>query len=392
MPKPLDCDPKRARSLVMDLLSLDGASGQERAVADYVIQRCLAMGFNRKDILFDNAHQRTPLKGNVGNLILHCPGTLSGPRRLLAAHMDTVQPAVGSKPIVRSGKVVDQRGSCLGADDRSGMACVLYGLETVIAQDLPHPPLTLLFTVQEEIGLYGARYCSKSLLKAPGMGFSFDGEDPSLLVIGAPSHTQFDVRVFGIPSHAGAHPEQGVSALMVASRAMAELDEKGWFGAVQKGKHRATANIGSVQGGQASNIVMPSLVLKGEARSHSEAFLDKVVQAYQTSFERAAKRSRNSSGKTATVSFSSQKVYSWFKLASTSPVVRASVKAVQRAGLAAKTHVGFGGLDANWLNAYGIPTVTLGSGAAFPHSDKEYLDLEEYYQSCEVATHLMTTG
>ena len=95
MPRP---DLARARRVVLDLLGIPGRSGEERAVAERICQWLKEAGCPRSAFSFDDAHTKTPLKGDVGNLVVQLPGTLPGPRRLLMAHMDTVPVCVGTKP------------------------------------------------------------------------------------------------------------------------------------------------------------------------------------------------------------------------------------------------------------------------------------------------------
>ena len=49
-----------------------------------------------------------------------------------------------------------------------------------------------------------------------------------------------------------------------------------------------------------------------------------------------------------------------------------------------------GGLDANYLNAKGLPTVTFGAGQHSPHTVDEYADLREYLGGCRLAVALAT--
>ncbi len=49
-----------------------------------------------------------------------------------------------------------------------------------------------------------------------------------------------------------------------------------------------------------------------------------------------------------------------------------------------------GGLDANWLTARGIPSVTMGCGQRDPHTVKETLDLEDFEGACRIALRLAT--
>ena len=127
----------------------------------------------------DDAHRRTPIGGQVGNLVLKLPGTIRGPRRMLSAHVDTVPICVGSRP-VRKGKYVvsANKKTGLGADDRAGAAVLLTAALAILRAKLPHPPLTFLWTVEEEVGLFGARYVRLSKLGKPTLAFNFDGGSP----------------------------------------------------------------------------------------------------------------------------------------------------------------------------------------------------------------------
>ena len=149
----------------MDLMAIRGASGHEGAVAAYITNKLREAGAPASAIRSDNAHKKTPLAGEVGNLIFQLPGTVRGPRRLLMAHMDTVPICVGAKP-VRKGKIVRSADpkTGLGADDRSGVAVVLNAALEILRRKLPHPPLVFLWAIQEEVGLHGARYVQSSLL------------------------------------------------------------------------------------------------------------------------------------------------------------------------------------------------------------------------------------
>ena len=115
-----------ARRVVLDLMAIRGGSGDEKAVAERIVKWLREAGCPKAAISFDDAHTKTPLAGNVGNLIVKLPGTLAGPRRLLMAHMDTVPVCIGTKPVV-AGRFVKSGNPAtgLGADDRAGCAVVL---------------------------------------------------------------------------------------------------------------------------------------------------------------------------------------------------------------------------------------------------------------------------
>jgi tripeptide aminopeptidase len=155
---PPEPDQRRALRTVMELMAIPGPSGQEGKVVAYIIDKLRRAGASAAAIRTDHANKKTPLAGEVGNLIFKLPGTVAGPRRLLMAHVDTVPICVGARPL-RKGDWIESanKESGLGADDRAGAAAVLTAAVEILERKLPHPPLTFFWPVQEEVGLYGAR-------------------------------------------------------------------------------------------------------------------------------------------------------------------------------------------------------------------------------------------
>ena len=96
----------------------------------------------------------------------------------------------------------------LGADDRAGVGVVLTTALEVLKRGLPHPPLTFLFAIQEEVGLYGARYVSATDLGKPKLAFNFDGGAVEKITVGATGGYRMDVAIEGLPSHAGVAPDE----------------------------------------------------------------------------------------------------------------------------------------------------------------------------------------
>lgn len=378
---------------MLELLAIPGVSGDEKAVAERVVKWLREAGCPASAIAFDAAHTKTPVKGNVGNLIVQLPGTLPGPRRLLMAHMDTVPVCLGAKPVV-AGNVVksaDPR-TGLGGDDRAGVAVVLATAVQILKSKLPHPPLTLLFAIQEEIGLYGARFVKAADLGRPKLAFNFDGGAVEKITVGATGGYRMDIAVEGIPSHAGVAPEKGVSAIAIASLAIASLVENGWHGLIEKDGKRGTSNVGVIQAGAATNVVAESAKLRAEARGHDAAFRGRIVKAIEKAFADAAKKLKSSDGKTGRVAVEGRLDYEAFLLADDEPCVVAAREAVRGIGLTPRLDISNGGLDANWMAANGVPTVTLGCGQMEIHTTNEKLDLLAFENACRAALRLATGG
>jgi tripeptide aminopeptidase len=384
-------DDAEAIQTVMKLLKIEGVSGREGKVARAISAELAKAGVPRKLIRHDDAHRKVAFDAECGNLVVEIPGTGALAKekpRLFCAHMDTVTLVAGVRPVIKGGCVVAAGDTALGSDDRAGCGAILTMVKTLLRRKLDHAPLILLFTIAEETGLWGARYAEAKLLKKCAMGFSYDGGDACELVVAAPSSDKFVLQITGHASHAGVHPERGVSAATVFADATARLSEGGWLGKIRKGRDEGTANIGVVEGGFATNVVMPAMIVRGEARSYSAKFLDRILDTFKGEFERAAKRAKNSEGKRAKVRFTREMIYRAFDLGDDAPVVRKAASAAKALGLKPFYKRQFGGLDANQLNAHGVPTVTLGSGESGPHAIGERLKLKQYILGCEMAVRL----
>lgn len=377
---------------VLSLMAIPGKSGDEAAVAEFITEELIAAGAKRSQIQTDSAHRKTPIKGNVGNLIFHMPGTVKGPRRMLMAHMDTVPICVGCKPVRKGNVVSSAEKTGLGADDRAGVATVLTTATEILKHDLPRPPLTFLWTIQEEIGLHGARLLNLAKLKKPKLAFNWDGGSPTKMTIGATGGYRMEITVHGLSSHAGNAPEAGVSAISIAAIAIADLTKNGWHGSIQKGKNLGTSNVGVIQGGDATNVVANLVHLRAEARSHHPEFRKKIVSEIEKAFVKAAKEVKSSDFAEGRVEFDGQLDYESFCLPTDSEQVSVAKDAIEKLGLQADLAIANGGLDANWLSARGIPTVSMGCGQKNQHMITEKLHLDEYLTACEIAMYLATDG
>jgi tripeptide aminopeptidase len=385
----VDLDSRSAVELVLKMMAIPGKSCEESRVVEFISQEVRRAGVPDSMILIDDVNRTSPAGGETGNLIVKLPGNRRGPRRLLMAHIDTVPLCVGSRPVL-SGNTIRSRdpATALGGDNRAGASVLLHTLLAIVKHDLPHPPLTFFWPVQEEIGLLGARFVKLPKLGNPKLGFNWDGGAPHVACVGATGDYSLDIQIDGIASHAGVHPEQGVSAIAVAALAIADLQQNGWHGLVVKGRNAGSSNVGVIAGGDATNVVTPKLMLRAEVRSHDAKFRLKLVDEFRKAFDRAVKQVKAKSGKTGKIHFAAELKYESFRLADTEPCVVEALAAIESLGLKPETRISNGGLDANWLTSRGLPTVTLGCGQQEIHTVAETLDVESYVQACGIARRL----
>ena len=385
-----------ATDMLIRLLAIDSVTGFEAAIGAAIVDELKKAGVPASAIRYDTAHQRIKLPTEVGNLIVDLPGTKPGPRLLFSTHMDTVPLCKGAKPRREGDRIVSDGTTALGGDNGTGCAVLIALAKTLIDHKLPHPPITMLFTVREESGLHGARELDPKDLGGATMGFNVDSTHAALLTIGAVGQQNWEVTIKGKAAHAGVAPERGISSTLVASIGLTEAHRAGWFGKVVQPEGKGSSNIGIFGGkdgkpaGDATNVVTDYVHLVGEARSTDAAFAVKITEAFEAAFNKAKGEVKDADGNMAEVSFQSRTAYPPFLMSEDDPAVQRAKKAAQAMGLEPVTMVSAGGLDANWLVKHGVPTVTFGAGQAEIHTVNEYVVIPEFAQGCRLAVAIAT--
>jgi tripeptide aminopeptidase len=395
----MSVDTRAATDRLMRFLAVEGVTGQEAAIGRELAAALQEGGVPADAIRLDDANTRIPSPTETGNLIVDLPGQgamHNQPRIMFMAHMDTVPLCAGAKPKLAGRKIVNEAKTALGGDNRAGCGVLVTLAAELARQKLDHPPITLLFCVREESGLWGARSVKTADLGSPTMAFNCDGSSASNVTIGAVGADSWQVEIFGRASHAGVAPERGISATMILALALADVRAGGWFGKVVKGKQQGTSNVGPVTGGEgrpagdATNVVTDYVKVRGESRSHDRKFFKEITRAYKVAFEKAAKRVKNSEGKSGHIKFKAETDYYPFRMKESQPVVKRAVAAVSSIGGTPSIRNANGGLDANWLVRHAVPTVTFGAGQNEIHTIKEWINLDEYDRACDLAVRLAT--
>ena len=381
---------KRALRHLLDLLKIEGLSGGESDVAIAVKERLLAAGCKASWMRHDKVNRKIPGDFEIGNLIVKIPGTRSGRRRLFMGHLDTVPLCRGARPVRKGNRITSSAETALGGDNRTAVGALVTLVETLLTKGLDHPPVTVLFTVGEEVGLWGARLVELADLGNPVMGFNIDGGKPGKIVTGAIGADRWEAHILGRSSHAGVAPEAGISAALITSRAIADVARKGYFGKVRKRRRHGTSNVGTIRGGEASNQVTDYMLVRGESRSHHPDLTDEITGAYRTAFEQAARGLQNDRGQCGSIDFRTERDYEAFTMPDDSPPVELALGCARKLRLRPSTVTIDGGLDANYLNAKGVPTVTLGGGQYLPHTVDEYVDVKDYLTGCRLLVAIAT--
>lgn len=311
-------------------------------------------------------------RDGAGNLLSVVPGTdPAAAPILLCMHVDTVEPGRGIRPVLGNGVITSDGTTILGADNKSAVAASIEAVRYLQANRPAHGDVELLFTWGEERGLLGSRAFDASRLRSR-IGFSPDGGGPlGTVITRAPYHSSVAAKFLGKAAHAGVEPENGISAIVTAGRAVAHMP----LGRIDA---ETTANIGRIAGGSARNVVPEQVEIEGEARSLDLAKLERQLAAMRQAMESAAR----DTGASVEVRFNRE--YDGFHLREDELPTRIALAAGRAIGLDPTLSSTGGGSDANNLNGKGIRTVVLGMGAQDVHSTRERIAIQDLVTMAEL--------
>ena len=357
----------------LELVQIDSPSSKEGKIAEVLVEKLKEIGL---EVVIDGAGVKAG--GETGNVIATLKGNREGKTLLFTSHMDTVSPGIGVKPIIdeANGIIKSDGTTVLGSDDKAGIAAILEALRTVKENDIQHADIQVVFSIWEEGGLYGAKYLDYSKVNADYAFVLDSGGAPGEIIIQAPAQDAIKVKIIGKPAHAGLEPENGVSSVMVAARAIENMN-------LLRIDEETTANIGIVKGGEATNIVMPELEIIAEARSLDEGKLDAQTSHIIEAFEKAAKEFG------AEIEVETSRMYSPLNIDENDDIVEFTKKAFANLNIEGKTASTGGGSDTNVLNKNGVKAVNLGIGMKKAHTLEEYIAIEDLINSAKTVIEII---
>jgi tripeptide aminopeptidase len=358
----------RITATMIALAGIPSVSGQEDTVRDYVRERLSALGL-------------APQVDSTGNLIARAPAQPterdSEPPILLNAHLDRVPPGKAHTPVLRDGALRSDGETNLGADDSAGIAIILHTVEELRTHEASHPPLLLLFTVGEEVGLVGAKAFDPAPWGArEGTIFDNAGE-PGEVVTRAATIIAFDVTLHGSGGHPGKRLAGTTSAIEIFRHARYP------FGELEGGQSRVS--IGRIKGGSARNAVPRELRVQGEARTLLEGaaraeLLDQI--------ERAFMESATALGGSAEIEFDAH--CAGYEVAPDEPLLLAWEAAAKSRGEPFRTMTTFIGSDASALRPH-TRVFTVSTGAMDEHTSEEWIALAPLAGLVETTVALLST-
>jgi tripeptide aminopeptidase len=338
----------------LDLVKIPSPSWKEENVLEYIIN---TLGKFKADIIKYKC-------GESNNLLVRLNGNISKTPVLFSAHTDTVLPCENIKPVVTKTKISSDGSTILGADDKSAIAAFLEAISYIDEYNMPHGPVEFLFSCAEEIGLCGIKDFDLSLLKAK-YAFVFDsGGEVGTVILKAPYQTTFDIKIKGKAAHAGIAPENGISAIRIASEIITKIPHG-------RLDHETTVNVGIISGGKATNIVAEEAAIALEARSINRNKLKSIEEKIENIAKSIVKKNK------AAIKITKRLEYSGYSIKESDGIVRILDNALSKIKIKPVYEASGGGSDTNVINKSGIKAVNLSIGMRDVHTKKEYINIKD---------------
>lgn len=367
-------DNKRVIDEFMELVQIDSICKNERQMVDVLKSKLDAMNVEYYE---DNAGEK--IGGNAGNLVCCIKGDKSVPVLLFSAHMDTVMPGIGIKPVIHDGYIKSSGDTVLGADDVAGIVCMLEAIRLIKDDEASHGDVWFAFTMGEDGALYGSKALDLSKINAD-YGIVLDsGGKIGTVIIAAPSHYHIEIVIKGKAAHAGIEPEKGISAITVASKAISNMQ----LGRID---FETTANVGIIQGGVATNIVCDEVKIEAEIRSRSQEKLNMCLAQIKKSVEEAVNDAH------ADFEFNYDLEYKTFEIGKNCDIVYMLDKAATESGLVFNLKASGGGSDTNVFNEKGLVSVNISVGMDQPHTVNENILAEDLVKAAEFVVSIIKSA
>lgn len=355
----------------IEYVQIDSETGNEGEFSKLIVEEMKNMGMT---VWTDDAGEKVGSNGN--NVYGYLDGTLDIEPILFSSHMDTVKPGVGIKPIIKDGVIYSSGNTILASDDKSGINGILEALRTIQENNMSHGPIEVVFTICEEGGMGGSKNLAYNKIKSK-KAFVFDSSgEVGKIIVQAPAQDKIKVKIIGKPAHAGVAPEEGISAIQVASEAITNMK-------LLRIDEETTANIGTFNGGKATNIVCPEVEIVAEARSLNNEKLKKQSDHMIACFKKAAEKYE------AELVYEITNMYKAFNIGKDDELVKRVQNVCNKLGIKSNPTSTGGGSDANIYNEHGIKAINLGTGMTKAHTLEEHITIQSLVDISNVALELM---
>jgi tripeptide aminopeptidase len=346
----------------LKLVQIDSPTGFENEISDFVFQKMEKLGLDTT-------------KDSYGNIIAKL--TNEGEPILLTAHLDTVEPGRGIKPVVENGIIKSSGDTILGADNKVALAIIIETIEKLI-EEKTSVNIEAVFTLSEEVGNYGAVNLDYSFLNAK-KGYSFDSEGKiGTIITASPYYDRFDIKVIGKSAHAS-QPEDGINALAILNNVLNRIN-------LGKVDGDTLVNIGVIHGGSVRNTILGELEIKGEVRSFIEKNINLNTQKIVETFEEEVKKMN------AKAIIDVVRENPGFKFDKDEEIIKNAVKVFEKMKIKPIFNESYGCYDGNIFIGKGIKVLNMCDGSKYSHTVNEQISVENLEKIADVAYNLVLEG
>ena len=280
-------EPRQVFHFFREICAIPHGSGNTKAISDYLVA-------------FAKERSLSCIQDKLNNVLIFAPASQGYEDHapvIVQGHMDMVcakDPdsthdfATDGLELRTDGKFLYANGTTLGGDD--GIA-VAYALALLDSKDIPHPPLEVVITVDEETGMYGAAGVDLSMLKGR-MLLNIDSEEEGIFTVACAGGCRSTLRlplerraVYGpcielrIEGLRGGHSGMEINRNRCnANKAMGEL--------LSRIQEKVRLCLTSLTGGSADNAISFSARAKAVAMSMDLEPINEIVEQFQAEIRR----------------------------------------------------------------------------------------------------------
>lgn len=280
-------EPRQVFHFFREICAIPHGSGNTKAISDYLVA-------------FAKERSLSCIQDKLNNVLIFAPasqGYEDHPPVIVQGHMDMVCAKdpdsthdfeTDGLELRTDGKFLYANGTTLGGDD--GIA-VAYALALLDSKDIPHPPLEVVITVDEETGMYGAAGVDLSMLKGR-MLLNIDSEEEGIFTVACAGGCRSTLRlplerraVYGpcielrIEGLRGGHSGMEINRNRCnANKAMGEL--------LSRIQEKVRLCLTSLTGGSADNAISFSARAKAVAMSMDLEPINEIVEQFQAEIRR----------------------------------------------------------------------------------------------------------
>lgn len=351
---------------------------------------------------------------DYGVVLATIPGTAPGPTIGFLAHVDTAPQfnATGVKPRMISGynggditfpddpdlvlspaeypyltekighDLITASGTTLlGADDKAGVAIIMTAARHLLANpDIPHPPIRIAFTPDEEIGRGVGQELPKDL--GADFAYTFDGADVGELEYESFSADGAEVTITGVSIHPGWAKDKLVNAIHLAAKIVSMLPQATMTPETTEGRDGFIHCVEMTGGSSEMKLKLILRDFERDGLAEKGELLRKVCAAVQATEPRA----------TITCEISHQYRNMRYWLEDDMTPVDLARAGYRRIGLEPKSEPIRGGTDGSRLTEFGVPTPNLFTGMQNIHGPLEWISTGDMGKATELCLAIAELG